>query len=355
MTMGASAWAQRRIGRGASGPERIGTVSEETMSQEQAGETPMSAPSYAVIVLAGGRSRRMGGADKLELSLGSRTLLGGCLASVREAFPQAVIAVAGPERPSALTLRTPPSPPIPAAAGGPVPLRLPIPRRPAARQDTQQSAPPPGTPAHSTSPHSAPHDAQPHSTQPHDTRPHGTGRGASDHPALDTGAAPHAGGLSVPGTNAPSRSASGQMRKSDSPQVRWCREEPAGGGPAPGIAAGVGALTDEIPALDAVLVCAGDMPRAGEALAAVASALGQAPLEIDAVLASDGERWQPLCAAWRPESLARALRLAGAPLAGRPVRALLDHARIQAVPVAPELLADIDTPGDYAAHRVRRR
>lgn len=297
------------------------------MGEEQDGDGPVSAPSYAVIVLAGGQSRRMGGADKLELSLGSRTLLGGCLASVREAFPQAVIAVAGPERPSALALRTPSPPPAPPAAGGPVPLTLSVPRRPAASQGTRQ-APQPGSGTQQT-------------PEP----------GSADRTAAGAQTAPEPGSTDPGGPSASGADAS----SGDADRVRWCREEPIGGGPAAGIAAGVEALTKEIAVLDAVLVCAGDMPRAGDALAAVASALGQAPPELDAVLASDGERRQPLCAAWRPESLSRALRLAGAPLAGRPVRALLDHARIQTVPVAPELLADIDTPGDYTAHRMRHR
>lgn len=84
--------------------------------------------------------------------------------------------------------------------------------------------------------------------------------------------------------------------------VLVCREEPAGGGPA----AGVAAALDHVGTED-VVVLATDMPMLGELPQLLATALRLAPGDVDGVCALDGgDRLQPLCAAYRVEALAAA-------------------------------------------------
>lgn len=81
--------------------------------------------------------------------------------------------------------------------------------------------------------------------------------------------------------------------------VRWTREQPPGGGPVAGIAAGLAEV-----ATPYVVLLAGDLPFAGEAAATLIAALAAAPARLDGVRALDesGEE-QALLAAYRTDRL----------------------------------------------------
>lgn len=84
-----------------------------------AGASPGQAPPYDAVILAGGRARRLGGADKPGLTVGGRSLVEHVLAAVSAAGRSIV---AGPERPipGAVFVREDPpgSGPVPALAAG---------------------------------------------------------------------------------------------------------------------------------------------------------------------------------------------------------------------------------------------
>ena len=131
------------------------------------------------------------------------------------------------------------------------------------------------------------------------------------------------------------------------------REEPPGGGPVAGIAAGlvgvraptVAVLAGDLPFLDAASVLDLRATLALDAEAAVA-------LPVDA----DGQD-QQLCAVWRTDALRAALADVGGP-AGVPVRALVAAAgpvvrrtELPATGDGPPPWFDCDTPEDLAAAR----
>lgn len=128
--------------------------------------------------------------------------------------------------------------------------------------------------------------------------------------------------------------------------VIWVRDEPPGGGPLAGIAAGVAAVTT-----DRLVVVGGDMPLAAPAVSALARALHEAPYDVAAVAAAleDG-RAQPLLVAWRTAALRAALP--ADPRNGR-VRVVLDAVPHRLLDVGEDPLLDVDTPA--ALDRVRRR
>ena len=66
---------------------------------------PAHARAFDAVVLAGGRSTRLGGADKPGLVVGRRTLLGSVVWAVTEAGASRVVVV-GPQRPAALGAAT---------------------------------------------------------------------------------------------------------------------------------------------------------------------------------------------------------------------------------------------------------
>jgi molybdopterin-guanine dinucleotide biosynthesis protein A len=77
-------------------------------------------PDYAAVILAGGASRRLGGADKAAVRVGGRTLLDRVLAACPDA---AATVVVGPRRPTARPVRwvredPPGGGPLPALAAG---------------------------------------------------------------------------------------------------------------------------------------------------------------------------------------------------------------------------------------------
>lgn len=123
--------------------------------------------------------------------------------------------------------------------------------------------------------------------------------------------------------------------------VRWTREQPAGGGPVPGIAAGLGAVP---PTCDVVVVLAGDQPNAANAAARLVAELAAAGTETGAVVAVDATgRRNPLLSAFRRASLAAALPEQPA---GRAARSLLDGLRVADLHVPADEQHDIDHPDD---------
>ena len=112
--------------------------------------------------------------------------------------------------------------------------------------------------------------------------------------------------------------------------VRWCREEPPGGGPVAALAAGLPAIAPAVPHL----------------LAAV-------PGEGAAVLTDAEGRANYLAAAWRRSSLAAALSALGS-ADGVPMRALYAAAPIVAVPDTGGWGQDCDTWDELARARAGR-
>ncbi|NAZ82954.1 NTP transferase domain-containing protein [Kineococcus sp. R8] len=132
--------------------------------------------------------------------------------------------------------------------------------------------------------------------------------------------------------------------------VRQVREEPPGGGPLAGVAAGL-ALVDT----DVVVLLGGDAPFAAGAVPRLLAALRAAGPDVDAVVGVDPSgRRQPLLSAHRTAAARRALGALPA-VAGAPLRALL-AGRVLAVEVSAEEALDVDTPEDLeAARAVLRR
>ena len=130
------------------------------------------------------------------------------------------------------------------------------------------------------------------------------------------------------------------------------REDPPGGGPVAGIAAGFAALDARLGVHpDAVAVLAGDLPlltRAG--LEGLFEALREDPtLDVVVTLGPDGEpNW--LCSAWRATALRERLDALGTP-AGRSVRSLLGDARRGTLVDESGWSTDVDTPEDLERAR----
>lgn len=118
------------------------------------------------------------------------------------------------------------------------------------------------------------------------------------------------------------------------------REDPAGGGPAAAIGAG---LEEVAAGVTVVLAC--DMPRVGEVVPVLVQALHGADASVQSVVARDGDRAQYLAAAHRTSSL-RDRADALAPLAGRSVRRLYAELAVLMVDVPPGSTHDIDTWDD---------
>lgn len=137
-------------------------------------------------------------------------------------------------------------------------------------------------------------------------------------------------------------------------RVLVTREEPAFGGPAAGIAAGLTVLADaagDAPsAFTLVLAC--DMPAADGAVRSLLHALEP---DSDGVIAVDdrGHR-QPLAAVYSTSRLSAAVREHGG-LQGSSVRSLISAMRLVDVPVPPGATDDIDTWTDAARLGVRGR
>jgi molybdopterin-guanine dinucleotide biosynthesis protein A len=126
------------------------------------------------------------------------------------------------------------------------------------------------------------------------------------------------------------------------PGATWVREDPPGGGPVAGLAAAVAALD---PAVEVVVVGAGDAPFAGSAVPLLLAALED---DGDAVIGVDpGGRDQPLLGAYHVDALRRALADVGE-ASGARLRDLLASLRLVRVPVDARAALDLDTPDDLA-------
>ncbi len=129
-------------------------------------------------------------------------------------------------------------------------------------------------------------------------------------------------------------------------QVLWQVEDPPGGGPVAGIACALDRLDDGEP--DWVGVVAGDQPFAAGAVAQLAQRAGAVSPDVDALLAVDGDRPQPLLAVYRVDALRRAI---GAERANRSVRSVVRLLRVQEVAVQPGASLDVDTAEDLERAR----
>jgi molybdopterin-guanine dinucleotide biosynthesis protein A len=124
-------------------------------------------------------------------------------------------------------------------------------------------------------------------------------------------------------------------------RVRWCREDPPGGGPVAALAAALPFVEEEL-----VLVLATDLPNIAPAvpLLRTAAAGGDA-----AVLVADARR-NYLAAAWPTAALRRQVALIGDP-AGASVRSLFEGATVTEVVDPSGWSADCDTWEDIEQMR----
>ena len=122
-------------------------------------------------------------------------------------------------------------------------------------------------------------------------------------------------------------------------EVLWCREEPAGGGPAAAVQAGLAHVEREC-----VVLLAADQPFADRG---VVAELLRAAQELDGAVAVDGSghpQW--LCSAWRADAL-RGARL-GPDVS---LRASIGALRWTPLPVEAQTALDCDTPEDLRRAR----
>lgn len=151
-------------------------------------------------------------------------------------------------------------------------------------------------------------------------------------------------------------------RRATARPVTWTREDPPGGGPLAALAAGLAALPGTCPGSShdeqiedgeepggPVVVLATDLPwLRPEDVARLLTTLTGGPADA-AVFTDEGDRLQPLAAAYRRRPLRAALAMIG-PVDGRPVRLVLERlavARVQDLGAA----GDCDTPAQLARAR----
>jgi molybdenum cofactor guanylyltransferase len=146
---------------------------------------------------------------------------------------------------------------------------------------------------------------------------------------------------SLPAGSLPESLPAGSLPPAESaPGVRWVREEPPGGGPVAGLAAGIAVLP---PAVSRVVVGAGDAPFAGEAVPLLVEALDEG---LDGAIGVDLEgRDQPLLAVYRVAPLRAALPAVPADTS---LRQLVGRLRLARVPLGARPTLDLDTPDDLA-------
>jgi molybdopterin-guanine dinucleotide biosynthesis protein A len=139
--------------------------------------------------------------------------------------------------------------------------------------------------------------------------------------------------------------------------TRVVSEEPPGGGPVAGIAAGWAALTDGSYAAelgpsgpDVVVVLAGDLPLlTREHLEVLVTAVARGH-GVAVTRSSTGPNW--LCSAWPADVLRVRLAAVAAP-SGVSVRRLLGDAERIEAPDDSDVAVDVDTPADLEAARRR--
>jgi molybdopterin-guanine dinucleotide biosynthesis protein A len=123
--------------------------------------------------------------------------------------------------------------------------------------------------------------------------------------------------------------------------VRWCREDPPGGGPVPALAAGL-----QLAEAPVVLVLAADMPFVGPAIAGLVAALDGRD---GALLVDAGGRDQPLAAAYRTQVLRDRVAAHRGALAGVPMRQLIEGLDCARVVDTAGASVDCDTWADAAS------
>jgi molybdenum cofactor guanylyltransferase len=127
--------------------------------------------------------------------------------------------------------------------------------------------------------------------------------------------------------------------------VSWAREEPPGGGPVAGLAAGLAPVTglDDVRADDLICLLAGDLPFAGPVVPALLTVLAGEP-GLDGTVATDeAGRDQPLLGVYRAGPL---LAAAGPEAAGRSMRSVSAHLRLGRVRCPARATLDVDTEQD---------
>lgn len=170
---------------------------------------------------------------------------------------------------------------------------------------------------------------------------HGRRLGGTDKTALDVGGRPILDRVLVALPPCGQVVVVGPERPTAVPVV-WTREDPPGGGPVAGLAAGLSVVTSPD-----VLVLAGDMPFLTPD---VLSALREAASRDGALLVDDEGREQYLCSAWRTSALREAL------VGVSRVRDVVERMSYARVPAPTGVLApwtDCDTPDDLKAARER--
>lgn len=129
--------------------------------------------------------------------------------------------------------------------------------------------------------------------------------------------------------------------------VTWTREEPAGGGPAAGLLAG---LDRFLVVPDLVCVLAVDMPRVNPGTVARLTWAVEADERIDgAVLLDESGRRQTLAAVYRYASLSAARPAGREDEHGLPIRVLLGGLELAEVPCVGQEARDVDTWEDLRA------
>ncbi len=131
--------------------------------------------------------------------------------------------------------------------------------------------------------------------------------------------------------------------------VTWTREDPAGGGPAAGLLAGLDRFA--VPP-DVVCVLAVDMPRVHPGTVARLTWAVEADRDLDGALLVDAEgRRQPLAAVYRRAALQEARPTNREHEHGLPMRRLVGMLRVAEVPAVGEEARDLDTWEDLRALR----
>lgn len=127
--------------------------------------------------------------------------------------------------------------------------------------------------------------------------------------------------------------------------VTFAREDPAGGGPAAGLLAGIEAVRQKRAGLpDRVVALAVDMPLVTRRTVTRLLEALDADAEADGVVLVDAEgRRQPLCAAYRVRPLLESLPARWTSTFGLPMRRLLFGLRLVELPADAGEAHDIDT------------
>ncbi|QIM21793.1 NTP transferase domain-containing protein [Phycicoccus sp. HDW14] len=136
----------------------------------------------------------------------------------------------------------------------------------------------------------------------------------------------------------------GPPRDTARPDARWVLEDPPGGGPLAGVATGAAAVGTAL-----LVVVAGDMPHAAEAVPGLLAALDAAGPDVAAAVAVDDDgHANPLLAAYRSAAVREALP---GPAHDAPAKRLLRLSHTE-VRVTGHRGRDVDTAADL--ERLRR-